>query len=133
MDLDDVYSTIRQMDSYKKVYSGYKSNKQFYGIGEYDVISFEYDDTGESSINIVCPRDRENNFMYVEINNDGLHFTKILNGGKQSISLDLSEEEKFFQEDTIINLGFSLSEYKVLHKDFMKYYNGFLKELTLHL
>lgn len=129
MKLDDVYSIIRNMDGYKKVFSG----DQFYGLGEYDVISFEYDPTGKSSINIVCPRDKENNFMYVEIDSTGIVFTKIYKGGKKAEAMDLTQEDKFFQEDTITDLGLSLPDYKELYSAFNTYYNGFLKELTIHL
>lgn len=132
MILNDVYSTIRNLNTGKLVYAT-KEHSQYYGLGEYDLISYEYDPDGKSSINIVCPRDPENNFMYVEIDHEGILFTKIYKGGTHSEVLDLSEEDKFFQEDTVINLGFSLGDYKTLHKDFLKYYNGFLRELTIHL
>ena len=132
MDINDIYSTIRSMGDSRKVY-GDSNRQKIYGINSYDVISFEYDEGGHSSINIVCPRDSENNFMYIEINNEGINFIKIHKGGKTHEVLDLSEEDRFFQEDTVIDLGFSLSDYHILQEDFLKYYNGFLKELTIHL
>lgn len=132
MTIDDIYSTIRNLDQYKKVFDAVNHNI-FYGIGSYDVIQLEYDPEGKSSINIVCPRDKENNFMFVEVDSDGIQFTKIHKGGIDYEVLDLNEEDSFFQQDTVINLGFSLNEYRELHKDFMRYYNGFLKELTVHL
>lgn len=132
MTLDDIFSTIRNLDKYKKVYDSVNHNI-FYGLGSYDVISLEYDPDGRSSINLVCPRDKENNFMYIELNDEGMKFTKIHQGGTDFEVLDLNSEDSFFQENTIINMGFSLEEYRELHEDFMRYYNGFLKELTVHL
>lgn len=132
MTIDDIYSTIRNLDRYKKVFDSINRNI-FYGIGTYDIIQLEYDQEGKSGINFVCPRDSENNFMYVEVNEDGIKFTKIFKGGIDYEELDLNEEDSFFQQDTVINLGFSLQEYREMHKDFMRYYNGFLKELTVHL
>lgn len=130
--IDDIYSTIRNMETDKKVY-GDKSKQKCYGIDSYDVISYEYDSTGASSLNIVCPRDPENNFMFVEIKDDGMSFTKVFKGGKLFEKIEVMNEETFFQEDTIINLGFSFDDYQILEHDFKRYYNGFLKELTIYL
>lgn len=130
--VDDIYSTIRNMSSDRKVF-GDKEKSRCYGIDSFDIISYEYDSNGTSSLNIVCPRDPENNFMYVEINSDGMFFTKVYKGGKEYEPIEVMNEEKFFQEDTIINLGFSFEDYQVLDHDFKRYYNGFLKELTIYL
>lgn len=130
MTLDDVYSIIRTMDEYKKVHG----NSMFYGIGDYDVISFEYHYDEQSGINIVCPHDKNGDFMYVEVSGSGLSFTKIYKGGSNVEVMDfLNDEDRFFQENTITDLVFSLDEYKVLLSDFMRYYNGFLRGLTVYL
>ena len=130
--VDDIYSTIRNMSTDRKVF-GDKEKSKCYGIDSFDIISYEYNTSGNSSLNIVCPRDPENNFMYVEINNDGMFFTKVFKGGINYEPIECMNVETFFQEDTIINLGFSFDDYKTLEHDFNRYYNGFLKELTIYL
>lgn len=129
MPIDDIYAMIRSLNTYKKVHG----NGMFYGIGDYDVISFEYSLDSQSAINVVCPHDANGDFMYVEISGEGLRFTKIFKGGASAQEMDLINEDQFFQENTITNLGFTLDDYKVLLHDFNRYYNGFLQELTVYL
>jgi hypothetical protein len=104
----------------------------FYSIDTNKVLLFEYTQSSESSINFVCPKDKDGNFVLIEISENGIDFTHICNGSSY-ISLDLSTEDKFFQNSTIMDLGFSYDELCSIRMDFLKYYNGFIDGMTIFI
>lgn len=72
--------------------------------------------------------------MYIEVSANGLNFSKIFSGASKVEIMDfLNDEDRFFQENTITNLVFTLDEYKVLLNDFLRYYNGLLRGITIYL
>lgn len=126
---DSIYELIKDMNNRKRV----NSDGFFYGLDKNDIVEFEYSFEMGSGINIVGPKDHNGDFFLIEISSTGVSYTKILENGMNAEELHLSTEESFFQADTVTDLVMSFDEYCTLHRDFMKYYNGFLCHLTVYL
>lgn len=129
MNQNDVYKLIRTIKECDKILD----EDTFYSLNDNNILQFEYCGTERSSLNFVCPKDINGDFFFVEITEDGTNFTKISNKGSQYNIIDLSTEDNFFQESTVLDLGFTYDEYHALRMDFLKYYNGFLDRMTIFL
>lgn len=128
MSPDYIYNLIKGMNTYQRV----NAENFFYGLDSNSAVIFEYE-LKDSGINIVCPKDLNGDFFLVEINSDSIQYNKILNNGMDYEVLDLTTEEQFFQANTVTDLVLSHDEYNTIHKDFKKYYDGFLNKLTVYL
>lgn len=129
MTQNDVYRLIRTIKNCEKI----KDEDTFYSVDDNRVLLFEYSNTENSSLNFVCPKDENGDFILVEITEEGTEFTKISNNGSKYDIIDLSTEDNFFQESTVLDLGFTYDEYCSIRMDFLKYYNGFLDGMTIFI
>lgn len=129
MTQNDVYKLIRSMKTSKKVYE----EDKFYSMNDKNILQFEYCSTDESHITFVCPKDDLGDFMLIEINEEGVHFTKISNGGSKYDEIDLSTEDSFFQTSTVMDLGFTHDDLHEIRMNFLKYYNGLIDGMTIFI
>lgn len=126
---NDVYKLIRTLKSCTRI----SDEDIFYSIDQNQVLQFEYCYTDESHITFVCPKDDVGDFMLIEINEEGVHFTKISNGGSKYDEIDLSTEDTFFQFSTVMDLGFTYDDLHEIRMNFLKYYNGLIDGMTIFI
>lgn len=129
MKIDKIYEIIRNINSSKQITQG----KISYGLTDTNLLQYQYDSAGDSSISLICPSEPNGDFFVVEINGVDTRFTKVYDKGNSFEEKNLNDEDAFFMENVQSNLGFSYDEYNALSNDFKKYYNGLLKGLTVYL
>lgn len=129
MNQNEVYKLIRSIKNCKKI----KEEDTFYSIDEDNVLIFEYTLSDKSSLNFVCPKDADGNFVLIEITENETSYTHICNNGSNYFAMDLNSEDQFFQNSTIIDLGFSYDDINSIRMNFLKFYNGFIDSMTIFI
>ena len=129
MTQNEVYKLIRSIKTCSKIFE----EETFYSINDKNILVFGYERSDESYIKFVCPKDEVGDFVLIEITEHGTDFTKICKGGAAYTPMDLSTEDSFFQESTIIDLGFTFDDLVEIRMNFLKYYNGFIDGMTIFI
>ena len=127
---NDIYKIIRNIWKFKRI----NGDGFFYGIDKDKKLIFQYTvNDSPSTINIALPKNKDNEFLFVQIGSTTITFTKIYNNGKDCEILPIKNEYDYFQYCTLYNFHFSYKEYKKIQSNFKKFYNGLINEILIYV